>query len=131
MAEHRCALAVRSYEYDSFGHVNNAVYLNYLELARHELLKYLGVSVDKLREAGYFLVAARVCIDYKLQAKQDDALTIATRPLEKGRTSGVFSQNIYRGDELVAQAEVTWACINSAGRLVRLPTELDIPELGS
>ncbi len=49
---HRTDLTVRSYECDSYGHVNNAVYLNYLEVARHELLAALGMDYAALRAAG-------------------------------------------------------------------------------
>ena len=40
-----------------------------------------------------------------------------------------FQQNIYREDQLVAEAQVTWACINEQGKLIRIPPQLDIPEM--
>ena len=56
-------------------------------------------------------------------------LRIVTAPLAKQKVRVTFSQKVFRGDELVAEAEVTWACINQNGRPVKLPPQLDIPEL--
>ena len=125
----RCSLTVRSYECDALGHVNNAVYLNYLEFARHEYLRALGVDLEGLRAQGFALVVTRVCIDYRAESRTHDVLEIATRPVRRGRTSGVFRQEVTRGGQPVAEAEVTWACLDARGRPSRLPPELDLPEL--
>jgi len=126
---HECALEARSYECDSYGHVNNAIYLNYLEYARVEFLRKAGISYQGLREKGYGLVITRVCIDYKVPVLEGDRLRVLTSPRQKGRASSTFSQRIYRGEELVADAEVTWACIGPEGRPVRFPPELGVREL--
>jgi acyl-CoA thioester hydrolase len=126
---HECALEARSYECDSYGHVNNAAYLNYLEYARLEFMKRAGIPYRGLRERGYGLVVTRVCIDYKVPVLADDRLRVVTFPLRKGRASCTFSQRIFRGEVLAADAEVTWACIGPAGQPVRFPPELDVREL--
>jgi acyl-CoA thioester hydrolase len=126
---HECELTARSYECDSYGHVNNAVYLNYLEYARLSFLKELGIAYDSLRRKGFGLVVARIYIEFKLPLRADDRLRIVTAPLERGRASCTFSQKIYRDVRLAADAEVTWACVDPQGRPVRLPPDLDIPEL--
>ena len=127
--EHECTLVARSYECDSYGHVNNAVYLNYLEFARLQFMKAAGISYTALRAAGYGLVVVRIGIDYRAPVLSDDRLRIVTAPVAKQKVRVVFKQTVWRGDEIVAEAEVTWACINRDGRPVRLPPELDIPEL--
>jgi acyl-CoA thioester hydrolase len=126
---HECELAARSYECDSYGHVNNAVYLNYLEFARMAFLKQAGIAYDSLRRKGFGLVVARICIEYQLPVGAEDRLRIVTVPLERGRASCTFSQKIFREGRLVADAQVTWACVDPQGRPVKLPPELDIPEL--
>jgi acyl-CoA thioester hydrolase len=126
---HECALEARSYECDSYGHVNNAVYLNYLEYARHQFMRQAGVRYDDLRARGYGLVVTRVRIDFKAPVRYGEGLRVLTIPLSKGRVSCTFSQRIYRAEALVADAEVTWASIGPDGRPARLPPELDIPEL--
>ena len=126
---HECALEARSYECDSYGHVNNATYLNYLEYARLDFMKQAGIPYGELREQGFGLVVTRVRIDYKVPVLAGDRLRVVTSPLGKGRASCTFSQRIFRGEALIADAEVTWACIGPEGRPMRFPPELDVREL--
>ena len=82
---HECALEARSYECDSYGHVNNAVYLNYLEFARHQFMRQAGVRYEELRARGYGLVVTRVRIDFKAPVRYGEGLRVLTVPLSKGR----------------------------------------------
>ena len=125
-----CSLQVRTYECDSYGHVNNANYLNYLEYARYELLKDVGFDYPKAIDAGYGVFIARIEIDYKRPALTDDRLTIRTWPLKKKAVSGILAQEIRRGDDILAEAKVTWAFVDSkTGMPVRIPAEWDMPGL--
>jgi acyl-CoA thioester hydrolase len=126
---HVAELKTRSYECDSYGHINNATYLNYLEYARIQLLEDLPVPYRELRRRGVGFVVTRICIDYRLQVGSGEILRIETRSIQKQKVRMVFQQNIYRDDQLVAEAQVTWACINQQGKPIRIPPELDIPEL--
>jgi acyl-CoA thioester hydrolase len=119
--EHSSSVRVRSYECDSYGHVNNAVYLNYLEYARHQYLKEIGLSITELRAAGYGILVAQILIRFKRPAVADDELTIHTRPLKKSRVCGVLAQRILHGVEEIADAEVKWACVDAQGRPAPLP----------
>ena len=125
----KCSLRVRTYECDSNNHVNNANYLNYLEFARYELLKDVGFDYLGSVRAGYGIFIARIEIDYKKPAFVDDDLEIRTRPLKKGAVSGVLSQEIYRGDDLLVKAKVTWAFVDSRGMPAKIPAEWDVPGL--
>jgi len=129
--EHR--LTVQSYECDANGHVNNAVYLNYLESARVAFLRAAGASYRELRERGFGLVVVRICIDYRSEALMEDPLLVVTEPLKKRITGGIFSQKVYReepaGPFLVADAEVTWVCVDGRKKPTRLPAFLDMPSL--
>jgi YbgC/YbaW family acyl-CoA thioester hydrolase len=119
--EHVCQLEVRSYECDAYGHVNNAVYLNYLEVARHEYLKALVISIEELRAAGTGLWVARISIDFRSPALPGDRLAIHTKPLKRTRIGGILGQRIVRGEALVAEAQVTWVSVNARGRPTPLP----------
>ena len=123
--ETSCTISVRSYECDSYGHVNNAVYLHYLEVARHAYLSDNEISIPELRAAGYALLVARVAIDYRLPATTDDVLEIRTKPLRMARIGGVLQQRVLRDGVTVAEAEVTWVCVDAKGRPTRLPTAFD------
>jgi len=67
-------LKVRSYELDSQGHVNYAVYLSYLEYARVATMEQLGIPFqDYLRERKY-IVIAEVRLKYLYPATLGDEL---------------------------------------------------------
>ncbi|MDR1231667.1 MAG: acyl-CoA thioesterase [Spirochaetaceae bacterium] len=120
---------VRTYECDSYGHVNNAVYLQYLEYARWHYLKDIGFDYERVRKAGYGTYVAHIEIDYKRPALTDDVLTITSESVKKGAVSGTIHQVIMRGEETIAEAKVTWAFVDSSGRPVRIPPEFDVPGL--
>ena len=127
--ETQCVLKVRSYECDSYSHVNNAVYLNYLEYARYEFLKDVGFDYLKAVEAGYGTYISRIEIDYKKPAFTDNELVIKSKPIKKGAVSGTISQQIWRGEELIVEAKVTWVFVNSKGMPVKIPAEWDVQGL--
>jgi acyl-CoA thioester hydrolase len=124
-----CSLTVRTYECDSYGHVNNANYLNYLEFARYEFLRAIGFDYPAIVAAGYGVYIARIEIDYKKSAVTDDVLQIRSWPVKKGAASGIIAQEIHRGEELVVQAKVTWALVDSRGLPSKIPPEWDKPGL--
>jgi len=125
-----CSLQVRTYECDSYGHVNNANYLNYLEFARYEYLKDIGFDYVRAVDAGYGLFIARIEIDYKKPAITDDVLTVKTWPVKKGAVSGTMAQKISRGADVLIEAMVTWAFVNAkTGSPVKIPQEWDMPGL--
>ena len=122
-------LTVRTYECDSYGHVNNANYLNYLEVARYQFLKDVDFDYPAMIKAGYGIYVARVEIDYKKPAVADDELLLKTRPIKKGAVSGIMAQEIWRGADLLATAKVTWAFVDSKGVPSKIPPEWDRPGL--
>ena len=97
-------LPVRFRDTDAMGHVNNAVYLTYLEQARVEYLKrVLGLS----RPAEFGIILARVEIDYKSQAGIDDELVIGASVTRLGGASFDMAYKIAekKSGRLVAQAK--------------------------
>jgi acyl-CoA thioester hydrolase len=127
--KHISKLTVRTYECDGYNHVNNAIYLNYLEYARMEFLKDMGFNYAKFVSQGYAVIVARVVIDYKQSALFNDDLIIETEPIKRRKTSGIFHQRILKGSALVAEAEVTWATLNSQGKPCPMPEEFNLPAL--
>ena len=124
-----CKLTVRTYECDSYGHVNNANYLNYLEYARHEFLKDVGFDYPAMVEAGYGIYVARIEVDYLKPAITDDQLNIKSWSVKKGAVSGIIAQEIRRGEDLLAKAKVTWAFVDSRGLPTKVPPKWDKPGL--
>jgi len=128
--KHVAKLTVRSYELDSYNHVNNAVYLQYLEFARIEYLRAIGFDYPGLYEAGYFLFVTHIDIRYKSPARLFDELSIEVEPIKLGKVSGTFRQRIVnqKGD-LCAEADVSWGCVDTTGRPTKIPDEFYVSGL--
>lgn len=120
-----CRIKVRAYECDSYAHVNNAVYLNYLEYAREELLEEAGIPFTALLNQGLLLVISEINIQYKSSALAGEELTVVSSPLKSGATFGILEQTIFRPDGLEAiKAQVKFVCTDKSGRPQRLPGPL-------
>jgi len=117
---------VRPFECDFYGHVNNAIYLNYLEFARMETLEAKGLSLAKIKDAGFILVIRQINILYKFPATVNDIITIRTSMKSYRNTTCTFYQQIVRNsdEKILVEADVSWAVINSEGRPVRIPKML-------
>ena len=98
--------------------MNNANYLHYLELTRHEFCKTTGMSFDDMRRQGIMPVLNRVEIDYITSLVSGDRMTSCLNLSRKGPRF-IFRQDIYnqRG-EAVVKAVVSVVAIEN-GRLSR------------
>lgn len=110
---HSLSFAVRDYELDLQGIVNNAVYQNYLEHARHEFLKAHGLDFNQLHLDGYDAVVVRSEIDYKRSLQSGNRFDVRTRVEREGRLRIVFHQDIVRTDDgqTILKARILAACI--------------------
>jgi acyl-CoA thioester hydrolase len=71
-------IRVRGNELDSYGHVNNAIYLNYVEQARWELFNELGLLVE-LMASDKKIVVIENQVKYIRQLKLFDEVDIETQ----------------------------------------------------
>lgn len=85
---HRVTIDVRFADTDAMGHVNNAVYLTYCEMAR---IRYwtdvTGEPVAARHDGAESLILAEARITYRAQAFHTDRVTVETRASQIGRTS--------------------------------------------
>jgi len=111
-------MAVRDYECDLQGVVNNAVYQNYLEHARHEYLKSIGIDFAALAAQKINLVVVRVEIDYKASLTSGDRFVVETKPEKLSPVRIGFHQEIYRLPErkLAIKALITGTALTERGR---------------
>lgn len=101
---------------DAGGVVFYANYLKFCERARTEWLRKLGFDQSKLdSELGLIFVVSETSLTYKKPAKLDDILSIHTEVESMGKASIVFSQDIYRGNELLVKSKITVCCIKRDG----------------
>lgn len=118
-------MMVRDYECDLQGIVNNAVYQNYLEHARHEFLHDIGLDFDRLCRDGIDAVVTRIEMDYKLPLRPRDGFIVKLAMRKQGRIRFIFQQAIFRkaDNRLVLEAQVH-AVLTRDGRPVA-PTLFD------
>jgi len=88
--------AVRSYEIDSYGHLNNGVYIAWLEEGRHDYLVSLGFSYDGFAERHQWIVVARTEVDFKAPLHMGESVELVSRIDHLGRTSCRFVQVMHR-----------------------------------
>ena len=110
-------MKVRDYECDLQGIVNNSVYQNYLEHARHEFLLSIGLDFADLFQRGIVAVVARVDLAYKTPLKSGDRFVVRLRVEHEG-VKYLFYQDIYRlaDEKLCLKGTVTSTSIIN-GRL--------------
>jgi acyl-CoA thioester hydrolase len=121
---HELTLRVAYSETDGQRRVHHAVYLNYFEQGRVELLRSLGMSYKDFEQSGLLLVVSEMQVRYFLPAEFDDVLTLRTT-VESARGARIrHAYRLTRGDSLIVSAESTIACIDTTGRVRRLPAEL-------
>ncbi len=104
---------VRDYELDLQGIVNNAVYQNYLEHARHEYLKENGLNFQQLHNDGFDAVVIRAEIDYKKSLISNDQFIVKIGIEREGRLRLIFNQVIIRtsDDAIIVKAKIIVACV--------------------
>ena len=113
-------IAVRDYELDSEGIVNNAIYLHYLEHTRHAFVKREGIPFGSLTSDGLVPVVRRMEIDYRTPLRSGDVM-LSRLWIERQGARFIFHQDIYsKGDgSLVVSAVVTIVCMEKDGRINR------------
>lgn len=122
---HRFETRVYYEDTDLAGIVYYANYLRYIERARTEFVRTLGIDQTALRdEAGIVFAVRRVEADYLTPAHFDDELVITTAPTAVSGARLTLHQQVLRGDVLNFDALVTLAALRRDGRPARLPADL-------
>jgi acyl-CoA thioester hydrolase len=110
---------------DLAGIVYYANYLKFIERARSEWVRSLGVDQAQIkRETGVVFAVRRLTADYLAPAKYDDLLTVTTAPLQISGARIVLDQRAARGEVLLFAAEVTLVALGANGAPARLPQVL-------
>lgn len=108
-------IRVRHYEMDALGHVNNAIYQNYLEQAAVEHSEHLGLTLELYRKLGGIFVMRRVEIDYLRPAVAGDRLQVTTWLEEMRGSRAVRRYEIRKpdNDHLLVTAEALWVWVDA------------------
>ena len=122
---HRYSLRIYFEDTDAGGVVYHANYLRFMERARTDMLRCLGIEQRQALEAqgserGNYVVGS-LQIDYKRPARLDDVVTVVSAVEALGAASCGIRQRIFRKDELLTDAKVTVAFVGDGGRPRRQP----------
>jgi acyl-CoA thioester hydrolase len=120
---------VRHYELDSFGHVNNVVYVNYMQEAAIEASRDAGFGPAWYSERGVGWVIRQLSIRYCLPASYDDELEITTWVSDVRRVQSTREYVVTRtvDNARVARARANWVYLDlRTGQPARLPEELKL-----
>lgn len=122
---HRFETRVYYEDTDLAGIVYYANYLKFIERARSEWVRGLGIDQARLKaETGVVFAVRRLVADYLTPAKFDDLLSITTAPLQISGARLVLEQQVLRGETQIFVAMVTLVAIGANGAPARLPKAL-------
>lgn len=114
----QCRMAVRDYECDMQGVVNNSVYQNYLEHARHEFLKHKGLDFAELTRRGIIVVVVRAELDYLQSLRSGDVFDVSVEPVRISVIRLGFQQQIIHeaSRKVMLKALIVTTAVNERGR---------------
>ena len=122
--EHRFALTVYFEDTDTAGVVYYANYLKFMERARSDMIRAVGVDqAAELRASGSAYAVVEVDIRYRKPARLGDDIVVVST-IEEIRASSVrIQQRVMRREEQLTDARVTAAFLDGEGRPKRQPRE--------
>ena len=110
---------------DLAGIVYYANYLRFIERARTEWVRDLGIDQTALRDAtGIVFAVRRIEADYLCPARFDDVLEVRTSLVALTAARILLAQTVWRAATLLFEARVTLVCLTPRGTPVRLPAEV-------
>ena len=118
---HKLDIRVYYEDTDMAGIVYYANYLRYIERARSDWVRGLGIDQKVMKEQGQVFVVRRVEADYLSSARLDDELVVETDVLQVTGARLVMDQWVKRGDEAIFHAVVTAVVVTDTGQVARMP----------
>ena len=127
MTHHSMNIRVYYEDTDLGGIVYYANYLRFIERARSEWIRDLGIDQIKMRnEQKAIFVVTKIKADYLNPAYFDDVILVDTRIKVVSPVRAYFYQNIFRKEEAIFKAEVCVTCTSNSGKVQRLPEKIKI-----
>ena len=118
---HKLPVRVYYEDTDMAGIVYYANYLKYIERARSDWVRGLGIDQRAMKAAGQVFVVRRVEADYLAPAHLDDELVVETEVKQVTGARLVMEQRVMRGPQALFSAIVTVVIVNEAGQVGRMP----------
>ncbi len=125
--KHSITMEVRDYECDMADGVNNSVYYNYLEHARHSMLKAGGIDFAELARQKIGLVLIKAEIDFIRPLISGDKFTVITSINRVSTLRFEFLQEIikYPDSQLILKAKILGTAVSATGK-PKLPADITL-----
>ena len=124
MTPHRFPVRVYYEDTDLAGIVYYANYLKFIERARSEWVREIGVDQRAMKEQRIVFAVRRVEADYIAPAVFEDDLIVETTPISMTPARLVLGQSVLRQDVVLFRSEITLVALGDGGKLLRLPDTL-------
>jgi len=115
---------VRYSEVDRMGRAHHVQFFTWLEMARLELLRSLGVSYKEMEDEGLFFVVAETSCRYSKAVEFDDHLKIYPTIVDQSKHVIKFEYEIKtdaKPEGLVAKAKTTLVAVDKTGKITDIP----------
>lgn len=111
-------MSVRDYECDLQGVVNNSVYQNYLEHARHEYLKTVGIDFKEYADKGIHLMVTRAELDYKYPLTSGNKFLVTLKLRQESKIRFAFYQDIFLlpDSKIAVKGKIIGVALNAQGK---------------
>ena len=124
MSPHRFPVRVYYEDTDLAGIVYYANYLKFIERARSEWVREIGVDQRAMKADGIVFAVRRVEADYIAPAFFEDDLIVETMPISMTPARLVLGQSVLRQDVVLFRSEITLVALEDGGKPLRLPDAL-------
>lgn len=121
---HRFPVRVYYEDTDLAGIVYYANYLKFIERARSEWVRALGVDQVAMKAEGVVFAVRRVEADYLAPARFDDLLSVETTLDRLSPARIALRQQVRRDDDLLFDSAVTLVCLAENGGATRIPADI-------
>lgn len=124
---HHSTFPVRFYECDAYGHLNNAVYLRYMQETAFDASAALGYGAQEYARLGRAWLARLSEIQYLRPVRYGDTVVVSTwvRDFKRVRSLRAYEMCLQGSDELVAQGWTDWVFVDpSTNQPASIPVEL-------
>lgn len=128
----RYPILIREHHLDTFGHVNNAVYLQILEEARWEFIQSRGYGLKDIARSGLGPTVLEWNIKFRKEIKLREQIEIESQLLSYDRKIGTLRQDIFNAKgEICCEARMTFGLFDTKERKLVLPTPEWLHALGA
>ncbi|MCF6315188.1 MAG: tol-pal system-associated acyl-CoA thioesterase [Marinosulfonomonas sp.] len=121
---HKLDIRVYYEDTDMAGIVYYANYLKYIERARSDWVRGLGIDQRAMKAAGQIFVVRRLEADYLASAHLDDELVVETEVTQVTGARLIMDQVVKRGADTIFHAIVTVVVVSDTGQVARMPANI-------